>query len=69
MPARGGGGLWWVPAPGGSAPGGGSAPRQVPTPGGSAPGGPLLLGGVWRPPIMATAAGSTHPAGMRSCLT
>ena len=40
---------------------GGSAPG-VPGPGGSA-----LREGVWRPPVTATAAGSTHPTGMHSC--
>ena len=61
-----------MPAPGGSAPGGGvalgrsalegclvggSAPRGVPGPGGA----------WWRPPGTATAAGGTHPTGMHSC--
>ena len=27
----------------------------------------LLKGGVWRPPMTATAAGGTHPTGMHSC--
>ena len=48
---------WGVPAPGGSGLRGGSGPRGVPAPGG---------GGVWRPPMTATAAGGTHPTGMHS---
>ena len=38
-------------------------------PGGSAPrGGVCSQGGVWRPSVMATAAGGTHPTEMHSCL-
>ena len=37
-------------------PWGACLPRGVPAPGG------------WRPPVMATAAGGTHPTGMHSCL-
>ena len=45
---------------------GGSAPRGACFRG-SAPGGVYSWGGVWRPPVMATAAGGMHPTGMHSC--
>ena len=46
----------------------GSAPGWVPTLGGCLLQGSLLPGGVWRPPMTATAAGGTHPTGMHSCI-
>ena len=64
---------------GGAAPGGdcsrwgllpgGSAPWGVCPLGGLLPGGSALrVGGAWwRPPVTATAADGTHPAGMHSC--
>ena len=49
---------------GGSAPRGGCLLQQ-----GLLLGGGLLLGVCGDPPMMATAAGGTHPTGMHSCLT
>ena len=39
---------------------------EVPGPGGCLV--PGVGGGVWRPPLTATAVGGTHPTGMHSCL-
>ena len=39
-----------------------------PTPRGVCSRGVWSQGGVWRPPRMATAVGSTHPTGMHSCI-
>ena len=48
--------------------GGACSRGRVPPPGGA--GGCLLPGGSpGNPPVMATAAGSTHPTGMHSCFT
>ena len=48
-----GGLLWGVPAPGGV--------------GGTCSGGSAPRGGVVTPPVMATAAGGTHPTRINSC--
>ena len=59
LPAPGGCLVWGVSAPGGSAPGGMPGPGGLPGPGG------CLVPGA---PQTATAAGSTHPPGMHSCV-
>ena len=71
--------LWFCPFGWGSAPEGGACSQGVPSWGGYLVWGCLVLGGAWswgvcpwggawwRPPRMATAAGSTHPTGMHSC--
>ena len=60
MPGLGGGLLWGVPGPGGSA-FGGCLVWGVPGPGGARFGGCLV-----ETPTTATAAGGTHPTGMHS---